>query len=98
MAKRIEGIGRVKAVGTECIGMMAWESPYIVFDFYHSENDPNPAFELIWHTEDAERLFYKLSGISPQRGYDCWFDIDCFVRPNGNGNARVWRMKKLEYR
>ena len=92
--QRIEGVARVARVGHTYIGMMSWESPFVVFEVYESETSEKPMLDrLVWHSDNVDILFNKLAGMSMERGVDCWFNLDCFIR-----NDRVWRVNKLEYR
>lgn len=52
--KRVSGVATVIDTGHACIGSVAWESPYIVFQL-------SPTQTLRWHSENVE-AFAKAFG------------------------------------
>ena len=47
--KLIEGIVRIKKIGHACIGCMAWESPYIIFERMNGK-------EYVWHSDNIPEI------------------------------------------
>ena len=89
----VEGIAQVAEVGFACIGVMAWESPFIRFIVY-ANTEATEGREVLWHTDNIDKILFQQDKLYHTLKLESkWLDFSALIRGN-----RVWRIRNIKYR
>jgi hypothetical protein len=81
----IKGSAQIVATGSSCVGCMAWETPYIIFEVNGETYK--------WQSDNIYRIAKEKDNLKEchlQKGM--FFDVEFLVREN-----KVWRVRDIKY-